>query len=172
MQISVIPGESSAGGKRRIKIHGRRRWIAELSRVSATTVSSNCIFRRALQPGIAALGIPGIEWIPRYLLRVSILRVFSPGNKVLSVVAKLTYARVRRCHFSRCTLLPSVIARRSAAGEMHLFMFRRFSFKARRHESRKCFAPLCHVFSLACKQVGAHVRGYALNKSRSVLIRE
>lgn len=103
MQISVVPAESSAGGKRSIKIHGHRRWIAGLSRVSATTVSSNCIFRRARQPGS-----PRREFLasngPRYRFAPAFLRVFSLGNKVFAVVAERDVrTRTERCHFSRCT---------------------------------------------------------------------
>lgn len=173
MQISVIPGESSAGGKRSIKIHGRRWMERSFSRVSATTVSSNCIFRASSAARrIAALGIPGIEWIPRYLL-APIPRVFSPGNKVLSVVAELTYARVRRCHFSRCTLLlrHSCMEKRSGR-DAFIHVSSLLLHRASRRAVRKAVSaspPLSVTcFSLARKQVGAHVRGYALNKSRSV----
>jgi len=129
MQISIVPAESSARGKRSIKIHGRRRWVAELSRVSATTVSSNCIFRWALQPGSPRREYPTSNG-PRHLL-ASVPRVFSPGNKVLSSPSDgVRTRRAGECHFSRCTPLFSVAVWRSVAGEMHLFMFRLFAFIA------------------------------------------
>ena len=132
MQISVVPAESSAGGKKRsIKIHGCRRWIAELSRVSATTAFlPTAFFGELCSPDRRAGNSRhrmdrGTSSRP-FLVYSPWATKFYPSSPRARVRTRLEMPFLSMYAFLLCHRRGE--AQLGAAGEMHLFMFRRFSF--------------------------------------------